>query len=147
MTGTAEEATLSITVDVRTNSLLMGGTKRYVDMAEKVARDLDANTVTERLTQVFRPKNAQAADIQTAVTNFLNQEKALLTAALGTTGTGTSQYILDRQVAIVAEPQTNTLLLSASPRYFDVVSQMIEELDQAPPQVLIAGPAGRGHAG
>ncbi len=136
MTGTAEEVTLAITVDVRTNSLLIGGTKRYVDMAEKVALDLDASTETERLTQVFRPKNAQAADIQTAVTNFLNQEKTILTAALGT-GFGTSQYILDRQVAIVAEPQTNTLLVSASPRYFDVVSQMIEELDQPPPQVLI----------
>jgi type II secretion system protein D len=134
--GSAEEAALTVTVDIRTNSLLVGGTKRYVDLATKVIEDLDASAAEERLTEIYRLRNAQAADIQTAVASFLTQERTLLTQALST-GQGTSNYILDREVAIVAEPVTNTLLLSASPRYFDVIAQMIAELDQPPPQVLV----------
>jgi type II secretion system protein D len=134
--GSAEEAALTVTADIRTNSLLVGGTKRYVDLASKVIEDLDASAAEERLTEIYRLRNAQAADIQTAVSSFLTQERTLMTQALGA-GQGVSNYILDREVAIVAEPMTNTLLLSASPRYFDVIAQMIAELDQPPAQVLV----------
>ncbi len=138
--GSAEDAALSVTVDVRTNSLLVGGTKHYVELAGKVIQDLDANSISDRMTEIYRLRNAQATDIEAALASFLNQERQLLTQAMGTGGSaggGTAQYILDREVAIVSEPVTNTLLLSASPRYFDVISQMIAELDQPPPQVLI----------
>ena len=134
--GTADDQVLAVTVDVRTNSLLIGGTKRYVDLAAKVAQELDASTAAERVTELYRLRNAQAADIQKAVADFLKQEQGYLTTAMGA-GFGTSQFILDREVAIVAEPVTNTLLLSASPRYFDVIDEMIRQLDQPPPQVLI----------
>jgi type II secretion system protein D len=134
--GSAEEIALTVTVDIRTNSLLVGGTKRYVDLASKVIEDLEASAAEERLTEVYRLRNAQAADIQTAVSSFLTQERTLLQQSLGV-GQGASNFILDREVAIVAEPTTNTLLLSASPRYFDVIAQLIAELDQPPPQVLI----------
>ena len=135
--GSAEDVALTVTVDIRTNSLLVGGTKHYVELASEVVRELDESTAAERLTEIYRLRNAQAADIETALTNFLDQERALLEEQLGDAGAGTSQYILEREVAIVAESTTNTLLLSASPRYYDVVAQMIEELDQPPPQVLI----------
>jgi type II secretion system protein D len=134
--GSAEEAALSVTVDIRTNSILVGGTRHYVDLASKVIQELDASAESERLTEIYRLRNAQAKDIEAAITAFLNQEKTLLTQSMGA-GAGTTQYMLDREVAIVAEPVTNTLLLSASPRYFDVISQMVSELDQPPPQVLI----------
>ncbi len=135
--GSAEDVALTVTVDIRTNSLLVGGTKHYVELASEVVQELDESTAAERLTEIYRLRNAQAADIETALTNFLDQERALLEEQLGGAGAGTSQYILEREVAIVAESTTNTLLLSASPRYYDVVAQMIEELDQPPPQVLI----------
>ncbi len=135
--GSAEDVALTVTVDVRTNSLLVGGTRHYVDLASKVIEELDQSTAAERLTEVYRLRNAQAQDIETALTNFLNQERQLLEQQMGPAGAGTSQFILEREVAIVAEQTSNTLLLSASPRYFDVVASMIEELDQPPPQVLI----------
>ncbi len=135
--GSAEDVALTVTVDIRTNSLLVGGTKHYVELASKVVQELDESTAAERLTEVYRLRNAQAEDIEAALTNFLDQERALLEEQLGADGAGTSQYILEREVAIVAEPTSNTLLLSASPRYYDVVAQMIQELDQPPPQVLI----------
>jgi type II secretion system protein D len=50
-------------------------------------------------------------------------------------GAGASR--LEREVAVVAEPDSNSLLISASPRYFEQLEKMVEELDQAAPQVLI----------
>ena len=140
--GSAEEAALTVTVDVRTNSMLIGGTRHYVDLATKVIEELDASTASERLTEVYRLRNAKAPDIQMALTNFLTQERTYVTQSLqagGAAGGGTAgaQLLLEREVAIVAEPISNTLLLSASPRYFDIIATIIQELDQPPPQVLI----------
>jgi type II secretory pathway component GspD/PulD (secretin) len=38
---------------------------------------------------------------------------------------------------VVAESQSNTLLLSANPRYFEQIKALIEELDKPQQQVLI----------
>jgi len=89
------------------------------------------------MTQIYRLRNAQAADIQTALDSFLSQERQRMESILGSDGMGAAQRILEREVAIVAEATSNTLLLSASPRYFKTVEGMIQELDQPPPQVLI----------
>jgi general secretion pathway protein D len=40
-------------------------------------------------------------------------------------------------VSVVAEPNTNSLIITAPPEYVDMVNALIRELDQAPPQVLI----------
>ena len=45
--------------------------------------------------------------------------------------------LLEREVTIVGDEKSNTVLVSASPRYMDRVRQMILELDVDPPQVLI----------
>jgi len=135
--GSAQDVALTVTVDIRTNSLLVGGTRQYVNLASEVIQELDQSTAADRLTEVYRLRNAQATDIETAVTNFLNQERDVLEQSLGGTTGGTLPFILEREVAIVAESTSNTLLLSASPRYYQVIADMIEELDQPPPQVLI----------
>src|SRR5207302_4955744 len=44
---------------------------------------------------------------------------------------------LQRQVVIVPEPISNTLLISAGPRYFAEMARMIEQIDTMPPQVVI----------
>lgn len=141
--GNAEQYTLTVTVDVRTNSLLIGGTKQYVELCAKVIEGLDASPAMERQTQVYRLHNARASDVQTALRNFLDQERQRLVAALGNDKMGAAQRLLEREVAVVAVPSEgvldkgNTLLISASPRYFSIVSDMIKELDEAPPQVLV----------
>ena len=135
--GSAEDVALTVTVDIRTNSLLIGGTKHYIELATNVVKELDESTAAERLTEIYRLRNAQSQDIEAALTSFLEQERELLEQSLGEGAATTSQFILEREVVIVSEPTSNTLLLSASPRYYDVIAQMIEELDQPPPQVLI----------
>jgi type II secretory pathway component GspD/PulD (secretin) len=135
--GNSEQDALSVTVDLRTNSLLIGGTKRYVELASKVIQDLDSSPAQERMTKVYRLRNAQAPAIQAAMQTFLDQEKQRLTSTLGAGGMGAAQRLLEREVAVVAEQTSNVLLLSASPRYFATIEALIKELDQPPPQVLI----------
>jgi len=135
--GTDAQYALTVTVDVRTNSLLLGGTEHYVKLAEDIINELDSSPAQERMTKVYRLKNAQATDIQTALRSFLDQERQRLVQALGEEGMGAAQRLLEHEVAVVAEGSSNTLLLSASPRYFETVAAMIDELDEPAPQVLI----------
>ena len=135
--GTAEQNALTVTVDVRTNSLLVGGSEHYVELAVQIIDELDSSPAQERITKVYRLKNAQAEEIAVALQQFLDQARERVQAVLGQEAVGTAQRLLDQEVAIVAEPANNALLVSASPRYFEQVSDMIEQLDQPQRQVLI----------
>lgn len=136
-TGQADGAALNITVDMRTNSLIIGGTKQQIDMAAAVIRELDASPAQDRVTKVYRPKNSQASEIQAALSSFLDQERQRLTQVLGADRMGAAQQLLESEVSVVAEENTNTLLISASPRYYSTLAKIIEELDQPASQVLI----------
>ena len=135
--GSAEQAALVVTVDPRTNSLLVGGTDHYVQMVEQIIESLDTTTANDRRTEVVRLKNTQAVDVAGAVRTFLDQERQRVTQVLGPDAVGAAQQLLEREVAVVGETNSNTLLLSASPRYFTQVQDLIRELDKSQPQVMI----------
>ncbi len=135
--GTAEQNALTVTVDPRTNSLLIGGTDHYVTLVSQIIDSLDSSPAAERTSEVVRLKNSQAPEVATAIRNFLDQERQRLVQVLGADAIGTAQRMLEREVAVVAEQTSNTLLVSANRRYFDQVRKIIDELDTAQPQVLI----------
>ena len=135
--GSEEQSALTVSVDPRTNTLLVGGTEHYVGLVQQIIETLDSSEALERRTEVYRLKNAQAPDVGTAIRTFLDQERQRVTQVLGQDAVGTAQRLLEREVAIVPEQVSNTLLLSASPRYFDQIHRIIEELDLPQPQVLI----------
>jgi type II secretory pathway component GspD/PulD (secretin) len=135
--GTAEQNALTVTVDLRTNSLLVGGTDHYVGLVQQIIENLDATEANERITQVIRLKNSQAQDVATAVTTFLDQERRRVTQVLGAGAEDTAQRMLEREVAVVAEPLSNTLLISANPRYFKEIKTVIDQLDMPQSQVMI----------
>ncbi len=135
--GTDDQLALSVTVDVRTNSLIVGGTEQYIALARKVIEKLDSSPAQERGTRIYRPRFAAAADIETALRAFLEQERASLSRTLGAEGIGAATARLEQEVSVVAEQNSNALLISASPRYMPQIMQMIEEIDQQRPQVLI----------
>ncbi|HET6406929.1 MAG TPA: secretin N-terminal domain-containing protein, partial [Chthoniobacteraceae bacterium] len=152
--GSAEQYALTVTIDLRTNSLLLGGTDHYVGLAAQIIDELDASPALERMTEIYRLKNAQAKEVESALRSFVEQERQRITLVQGETlgnaagpagsqsiGTAlmgeTVQQLLEKEVAVVADTNSNTLLLSASPRYFPRFKQIIEELDEPLAQVLI----------
>ncbi|MBM3880364.1 MAG: hypothetical protein FJ387_11715 [Verrucomicrobia bacterium] len=135
--GSAEDAALTVTVDLRTNSLLIGGTDHYVALASQIVDTLDGTPAQERKAEVYRLKNSRAQSVEVALRTFLQQDLQRIMTILGPTGVGTAQNVLDREVSIVSETNANSLLISASPRYFSEVRSLVEQLDQPQPQVLI----------
>ena len=132
-----ERKQLSITVDSRTNSIIVAGTPRYLDLVEQVVEELDGDTGNERQQIVYPLKNAVAEDVARVVSEFVDSDQAKLIATLPPDQRGSASRLLEREVTIVGDQKSNTLLVSASPRYANRVREMIEQLDVDPPQVLI----------
>lgn len=135
--GAADQYALSVTVDSRTNSLLIGGTRGYVELCGRIIEELDSSPAQQRKTTVYRLRNSQAVDIEASLRSFLDQERQRIVDTLGEDRIGAAQRLLEREVAVVAEQRTNALLVSASPRYYEQIIAIVQQLDQPPPQVLI----------
>ncbi|MHC4219476.1 MAG: secretin N-terminal domain-containing protein, partial [Planctomycetota bacterium] len=132
-----ERQQLFITVDSRTNSLLVSGTPIYLDLVSEVVDQLDALEANEREVLVYPLRNAVATDVASVITSFVEAEQQKLVSTLSPDQIGAAARLLEREVTIVGDEKSNTVLVSASPRYLDRVREMINELDVDPPQVLI----------
>ena len=124
---------LQIAVDDRTNSIIISGTENDQFTIEAIISRLEDSAVSPRVNQVYKLKNAGAADVATALQTFLNNSLSVLSSA-----NQLSPYqIGQRQVVVAAEPVTNTILISATPEYYAQIIPLIERLDQAPLQVMV----------
>jgi len=126
---------LRFSTDVRTNSIVAVGTAEALEVVEALLFRLDESDIRSRETTIIRLKNAPAADIATAVGEFLQQQTDLLQSA-GNELISPFEFI-EREVIIQAETYTNSLLISATPRYFDTIRDMVLTLDQELAQVVI----------
>lgn len=125
---------LRFSVDVRTNSIVAIGTAEALEVVEALLFRLDDSDIRQRQTTIIRMKNAPATDIATAVTTFLQQQSDLLQSQQNLIS---AFEFVDQQVIIQAEPYTNSLLISATPRYFEQIREMVLKLDAELPQVVI----------
>ena len=128
---------LAITVDSRTNSLLISGTPTYLDLVSRVVEELDALEANERETFVVRLRNSEAAEIARVLGEFVREEQQKLVSTLGGDQIGSAARLLEREITITGDAASNAVLVSASPRYAARVRELIEALDVDPPQVLI----------
>jgi len=134
-----ERQELSITIDARTNTLLVSGTEEYLELVRKVVMDLDVIEANEREQFVFHLNNAKAKELETTLQSYFDAEATTVQAALGGAGgvAGSVSRQLEQEVTVVGDEKSNKLLISASPRYLSQVEQIVTELDSAPPQVQI----------
>ena len=95
---------------------------------------LDQSDIRERKTEVYSLQNQPAADIANAVNTFLQSQRDLQQID---PDLGSPFEQIEREVIVVAEPSTNTLIVSATPRYYEEVMKMIEPLDRPPEQVTV----------
>lgn len=123
---------LRIAVDNRTNSLIVAGSRNDLDVIEAIIARIEDANITQRQYEAVRLRNSQAVDVANAVSNLLTQSLALQTT------NNPSVYLeLQRQVLVIAEPISNSLLISATPEYFKQVIDMIAKIDTTPPQVVV----------
>ncbi|MCH7573057.1 MAG: hypothetical protein IH891_09110, partial [Planctomycetes bacterium] len=86
---------------------------------------------------IYPLRNATALDVARVITDFVQTEQQKLISTLSVDQIGSAARLLEREVTIVGDEKSNTVLVSASPRYMDQVRGIIQELDVDPPQVLI----------
>jgi type II secretion system protein D len=122
-----------ITVDVRTNSILVAGSQSDLDIVYALITKLEDSEIPDRHSEVYHLHNAAAADVANALTNFLTSSLNVLQVSQQLT----AYQEIEKQVVIVPEPVSNKLLISASPNYFGDLMRLIMEIDAEPPQVVI----------
>ncbi|MFM1803492.1 MAG: Type secretion system protein precursor [Planctomycetota bacterium] len=128
---------LSITVDDRTNSLLVSGTPNYLELVENVVDELDKQQANERDTFAYKLKNATATEVARVVNEFVSEDQRKILETLSADQLPSAAKLLEREVTVVGDQKSNTVLVNASPRYMEKVQDIIRELDVDPPQVLI----------
>ena len=125
---------LRFSVDTRTNSIIATGSEADLEIIEALLLRLDEEDLAQRKNEVYRLKNSPALDVAAAVNEFLRSERIVSLAAPGNQSPFEQ---IEREVVVVPEPVRNTLIISATPRFFDEIERLIIELDKPPPQVLI----------
>jgi len=125
---------LRFAVDPRTNSIIATGSVGDLTVVEAILLRLDESEIQERTTRVFRLKNSPANDVATAINNYLTNERQV--RQLNPDILSTFEFV-SKEVVVVPEPVSNSLIVSATPQYFDEIVGIVEDLDERPPMVLI----------
>jgi len=125
---------LRFAVDVRTNSIIASGSAGDLAVVEAILLRLDESEIIKRKTEVFRLKNAPANDVASAINTYLTNERQV--RQLNVNAFSTFEF-LSKEVVIVPEPVSNSLIVSATPEYYDQIVEIITRLDERPPMVLI----------
>lgn len=125
---------LKFSVDTRTNSVIAIGAADALRVVEAILLKLDESDIRDRKVSVYRLKNSPATNIAQSVTQFLTNQQNLAQADPNLISTIEQ---LEREVIVVAEPVSNSLLISATPRYYEEVMGIIKKLDEQPQQVMI----------
>ena len=151
---------VTASADDRTNTVVVSGPPDVLTVVERVIHELDSNPAAEQAVFTCRLQNATAANLETvlnelfAVRTTTTGQAAGATAAPGARGRGAARAPaqqpgqqssaagqastdLTGQVYVVADEDTNSLLVMTSSKNFDRVREIIAELDKPVPQVLI----------
>ena len=128
---------LSVTVDDRTNSLIVAGTTNFLELVDKVVMELDKEEANTRDTFIYALKNAAAVEVARVVSQFVSEDQKRVLATLSADQLPSASKLLEREVTVVGDQKSNTVLVNASPKYLERVREIIKELDVDPPQVLI----------
>ncbi|MFN9434658.1 MAG: secretin N-terminal domain-containing protein, partial [Planctomycetota bacterium] len=139
LTGGGESSLvpLRISADTRTNSIIVSGAASDLEVIEVLLYRLDETGGQQRTNEVIWLRNANASDVFTALNNLLTNQRTIITQQL-LTGQAISLFErVDREVFVIAEPSTNSLVVSATPRYLQQIRDVIERLDRQQPMIFV----------
>jgi len=149
------QARVIATADDRTNTLVVSAPPDVLTVIEGIVKDLDSNPSAEQDVFIYSLKNAQAKNLET-VLNQIFSETTRTTGGGGRTGASAAQARrfsafgqsavgatlaaagdLIGQVYVVADEDTNSLLVRTATKNFERVKEILELLDRPTRQVLI----------
>jgi type II secretory pathway component GspD/PulD (secretin) len=123
-------------VDQRTNSIIVTGSEGDLGVVEAVLLRLDEADFQQRKTTVYWLANAPATEVAAAVDEWLADRDAIYDEQLNISPLS-PDIILNREVIVVPEAVSNSIIISATPEWFDEVSHVVQALDRRLPLVKI----------
>lgn len=130
----ASLSSLRVQVDERTNSIIAAGTLEDLLVVEAIILRLDSTDARDRINRVYRLNNKSAEEIAQALNDWLRAERDVQGTA---PGTASPFQQIEREVVVVPEIASNSLIVSATPRYYDKIEEMVRELDAQEPMVMV----------
>ncbi|MHB9023276.1 MAG: secretin N-terminal domain-containing protein [Armatimonadota bacterium] len=130
-----------VVADIRTNSVIITATDQNMRSFEDMIKNLDTKKVLSEVTRVYPLKYAKAGDLARTMTSLFRGSSGrtswfdfVLSSSRSQDGDPLAKL---RNITVVAEERTNTLLVTGSPQSFALVENMITQLDQRGVQVFI----------
>ena len=118
-------------VDNRTNSIIASGPEGDLRVVEDLLIRLDEDDIADRRVSVYRLSNAPVLDVSDAINAWLEERAAQTDAVVNNVLTER------RDVILVPEVISNSLIVSARPEYYYQVESIIRALDRRPPMVKV----------
>lgn len=156
-------ASVNATADERTNSVVVSAPHDSMDVIEDLIVDLDSNSTEGQTVYIYPLKNARSENLKEVLNNLFNEleeasaatsSSANQNAQVPARGPGSRGFPqapqtqsqstdsssvdeLAGDVYIEADEDTNSLIIMTSPRNYEKVRNILDELDKPVPQVLI----------
>lgn len=135
--GESSLVPLRFSADLRTNSIVASGSAEDLDVVESILLRLDSEGFAERITEVIWLRHERADFIATAISTYV-QQRTQSVNNIQQFQQGLGPFDLpDRDLIVVPETASNSLLLSVSPRLYPDIRRIIDKLDRRRPMVLI----------
>ncbi|MDR0703597.1 MAG: hypothetical protein LBF88_01265 [Planctomycetaceae bacterium] len=135
--GAADEDNLTpirFAVDTRTNCILAAGASNDLKIIEALLLSLDREDQQTRKQYVYALKSMTAKAVALAINEYIRSKREIQRQAPGVI----SPYQqIESEVIVIPEHVSNSLIVSATPRYYDEILNLIKEIDKSPPQVVI----------
>jgi type II secretory pathway component GspD/PulD (secretin) len=129
---------LKFSTDVRTNSVIAIGTASDLEVVESIVLRLDTEGFAARRTEVIWLNNATASVVATAITSYVQARQQGINSIQQIQQGGLGVYDLtDRDLIVIPEDVSNSLLISVSPRLYDTIRRVIDQLDRRQPMVMV----------
>ncbi len=130
---------LRFAVNERTNTIIASGSKTDLEFVEALIARLDEENIYERQTGVYRLSNASVADVAEALNAWLDERETINSAnpLAGGGQFGGQVSLARRDVIVVEEVTSNSLIVNANPEYFPEIETIIYALDRRPPMVKV----------
>jgi general secretion pathway protein D len=130
------ETPATIIADERTNSVLIGGDRQRRQRMIELVRSLDGEVEEGGSTQVVYLRHADAEDLASILEGYSpssDNEGDGASAA----GQQTQRRSGDQDGSIIADPSTNSLVITAGPKRMRALHNVIEQLDIKRAQVMV----------
>ena len=147
LSGSAESSLvpLRIATETRTNSIIVSGSQADLEVIEVLLLRLDEDNARQRTIEVVWLRNSSATDVSTAINLLITAQRTNLRNIQAPQGLGGQQqqqiYSVieqtDREVYVVPEANTNSIIISAMPSYMPMIRQIVERLDRQQPMISV----------